>query len=94
MKERDVNFFKPLWRRVAVTAVCAVWAALELWHGEQVWILITLGLTAYAVWNFFITFEKSPPKPEQTDATEAPEAPKIQDTDPRVEKSHDVPPQS
>jgi hypothetical protein len=61
VKERDVNFFRPLWRRIAVTAVCVVWAALELWHGEQMWIWITLGLSAYAVWNFFIAFPKNVP---------------------------------
>ena len=94
MKERDVNFFKPLWRRVAVTAVCAVWAALELWHGEQVWILITLGLTAYAVWNFFITFEKSPPKAAQIDAPAATETTDVEDTDQSTGENRDVPPQS
>ena len=62
MKERDLNFFRPLWRRVAVTAVCVVWAGLELWHGEQLWIVITLGLTAYAVWSFFIAFDRTPAK--------------------------------
>ena len=69
MKERDLNFFRPLWRRVAVTAVCVVWAALELWHGEQLWIVITLGLTAYAVWSFFIAFDRTPAKapPAQDD---------------------------
>ena len=62
MKQRDLNFFRPLWRRVAVTAVCVVWTGLELWHGEQLWIVITLGLTAYAVWSFFIAFDRTPAK--------------------------------
>jgi len=95
VKERDVNFFRPLWRRVAVTAVCAIWALLELWHGEQVWILITVGLTAYAVWNFFITFEKSPPKAVQIEAPAAPiETTDVPDTDPATGEKPDVPPQS
>ena len=65
MKERDITFFRPLWRRVAVTAVCVVWAGLELRHGDQMWILITLGMSAYAIWMFFITFPKEgvPPTP-------------------------------
>ena len=29
MNERDVNFFRPLWIRVLVTAIVAVWFALE-----------------------------------------------------------------
>ena len=61
MKERDVEWFRPLWRRVAVTAVCVVWAALELWHGDQMWMLITLGLSVYAIWIFFLTFPKTAP---------------------------------
>ena len=64
MKQRDVEWFRPLWRRVAVTAVCVVWAAAELLHGDQTWILITLGLTAYAVWTFFLTFPKPAPPSE------------------------------
>jgi hypothetical protein len=95
VKERDVNFFRPLWRRVVVTAVCAVWAGLEILHGEQVWILITLGLTAYAVWNFFIAFEKSPPKSAQIEAPPAPiETADVPDSDPETGENRDVPPQS
>jgi hypothetical protein len=61
MKDRDVEWFRPLWRRVLVTAVCVVWAALELWHGEQMWMLITSGLSVYAIWIFFVTFPKTVP---------------------------------
>lgn len=61
MKERDIQFFRPLWRRIAVVVVCLVWAGLELWHGEQLWIFIALGLAAYAVWNFLIAFPKEVP---------------------------------
>ena len=64
MKQRDVEWFRPLWRRVVVTAVCAVWAAMELLHHDQTWILITLGLTAYAVWTLFLTFPKPAPPAE------------------------------
>ncbi len=63
MKDRDVNFFRPLWRRVAVMAVCVVWAGLELYGRDQTWIVITLGLTAYAVWTLFISFPKDAPVP-------------------------------
>ncbi|MGN6101377.1 MAG: DUF3329 domain-containing protein [Devosia sp.] len=66
MKERDAAFFRPLWRRVAVTAVCAGWAVLELFGRDPMWIAITVGLTAYSVWSFFISFPKDvPPVPGQ-----------------------------
>jgi len=61
MKDRDVSFFRPLWRRIAVVAVCVVWGALEIRGGDGTWIAITLGLTAYAVWQFFIAFPKDAP---------------------------------
>jgi hypothetical protein len=64
LKQRDVEWFRPLWRRVAVTAVCVVWAGLEALHRDQTWILITLGLSAYAIWTFFVTFPKAPPASE------------------------------
>ena len=83
MKERDVSFFRPLWRRVAVTAVCAGWCVLEFFGHDQTWILITLGLTAYAAWTFFLTFPKEVPMPVATTA------PLPADTG-----ENDVPPQS
>lgn len=58
MKETELNWFRPLWRRVAVVVICLVWLGFEVWHGEQLWMLIAGGLTAYAVWNFFITFDR------------------------------------
>jgi hypothetical protein len=69
MKDRDIAFFRPLWRRVVVTVVCVVWAIAELIGRDGLWIAITLGLTAYAVWTLFITFPKdAPAKEEKTDA--------------------------
>lgn len=61
MKERDLTFFRPLWRRVAVTAVCVLWALFELKGGDQMWVMITLALCAYAVWMLFIKFPKDLP---------------------------------
>ena len=74
MKERDVSFFRPLWRRVAVLAVCLVWAGAELIGHDGTWITITLGLTAYAVWTLFITFPKDSPPPAKENADAPPPA--------------------
>ena len=51
--DADHPFFRPLWRRVAITLVCAAWAALE-WYGggQSMWAWIATGMTAYAIWVF------------------------------------------
>ena len=62
MNERDTNFFRPLWIRVLVTGIVAVWFVLEavLSH-DQLWMGITAGGVVYCVWNFFLRFPKDAP---------------------------------
>ncbi|MEO8757096.1 MAG: hypothetical protein ABI398_05005 [Devosia sp.] len=62
MNERDTKFFRPLWIRVLVTALLAVWFVLEaVYTHEQMWLAITgLGF-AYCIWHFFIKFPKDLP---------------------------------
>ena len=51
-------WFKPLWRRVLVVAIIAVWSGWEwFYNGDQFWGMITLAALAYGVWVFFINFE-------------------------------------
>lgn len=52
--DADHPFFKPLWRRIAITAICAIWAGLEWYGGDQMWTLIASGMTLYAVWLFLL----------------------------------------
>jgi hypothetical protein len=49
----QVPFFAPLWRRVALVAVCLGWALLELAWGGPFWALIFAALGLYAAWQFF-----------------------------------------
>ena len=55
----DLNhpFFRPLWRRVAVVAVCLGWAGFELATGSPLWAVIFGGLGLYAAWGFFFAFD-------------------------------------
>lgn len=58
MKQADLKWFEPLWRRILVTGICAAWCAFEwLVSKDQLWGFLTLGVTAYAVWTFFISFK-------------------------------------
>jgi len=59
MTEKDLIFFKPLWRRVVATLVCVIWAALEWYAAEPLWAMIATGLAGYAYWNFFVKFDDS-----------------------------------
>ncbi|MEF2074253.1 hypothetical protein [Consotaella aegiceratis] len=55
--DRNHPFFRPLWRRVAVVTVVALWCALEWWGGDVTWGAITLALLGYAVWAYLIAFD-------------------------------------
>ncbi|MBF9036164.1 hypothetical protein HKCCE2091_18110 [Rhodobacterales bacterium HKCCE2091] len=50
----DHPFFRPLWIRIAVVAVCFGWAAVELSGGNPGWAMIFAAFGAVAVWNFFV----------------------------------------
>jgi hypothetical protein len=62
MNQKDSDFFRPLWRRVVVTAVVTAWFCYESFIShQQLWITITAVALAYCVWNFFLRFPKDPP---------------------------------
>ncbi|AJQ97382.1 hypothetical protein [Gynuella sunshinyii] len=61
MKERDVVFFQPLWRRIAVTVFCFIWALYEWATGSSFWGIIALGMTGYCLWALFYNFEPMSP---------------------------------
>ena len=54
-------FFRPLWRRIAVTAIPFGWLVFELLAGSPLWALAFAGLGGYAVWQFFLTWQGPPP---------------------------------
>jgi hypothetical protein len=65
MNEKDTAWFRPLWRRVAVTAVVVLWLGFEVLYGhDQLWMGIAGVALVYCVWNFFLRFPKDvPPAP-------------------------------
>ena len=62
MKDHEHPFFRPLWRRIAVVAVCAGWSAFEFAMGSTGWGMATLGFTAYAVWQLFYLYKPAEPE--------------------------------
>ncbi|ESW90589.1 DUF3329 domain-containing protein [Mesorhizobium sp. M1060] len=74
MKDYEHPFFRPLWRRVAVVAVCVIWAGIEFASGTPFWGIIALGFAAYAVWQFFYLYkpvEESKAAPDRPQTGEA-----------------------
>lgn len=47
-------FFRPLWRKIALVAVLAIWTLIEVFAGHPVWGLLVGGICAYAVYGFFL----------------------------------------
>lgn len=50
-------FFNPLWRRIAVTAFTALWAAFEFVIGSQLWPLFFGAVAAWLFWSFLIAWD-------------------------------------
>ena len=58
-------FFDPLWRRLAIVAVTALWPVLELYHGEQgMWFTLSLGMVVYAVYALILKWPQPTPPPD------------------------------
>lgn len=57
-------FFRPLWRRIAVVAVCLAWATFEFAGGAPFWGTLFAGIGLYAVWQLFFVYEPGPGREE------------------------------
>ena len=53
-------FFRPLWRRIAVTAACIAWAAVEFATGAVFWATLFGAASIYLAWQFFVDFRPPP----------------------------------
>ena len=48
-------WFNPLYRRVLTACVCVIWLAVEAYSDPgSIWSLLAMGVTAWAVWDFFL----------------------------------------
>ena len=51
-------WFRPLWRRVALTGALFVWAGVEAyWLNNPGWFWMVLLVALYCLWHFFLTFD-------------------------------------
>lgn len=63
--EQTSPFYRPLWRRIAITAVVALWLAFEIYNESGLWIVIAAAMLCYALWTFFLSWPKTPDNPPQ-----------------------------
>lgn len=63
LREQDSPFYRPLWRRIAITAVVALWLAFEIYNGSGFWMVIAAAMLCYALWIFFLSWPKTPDNP-------------------------------
>ena len=46
----------PLYRRLAVLAVCACWVIFEVIVAqEEIWLWFAIGITAFGAWDFLLS---------------------------------------
>ena len=58
-------FFRPIWRRYLVVAVCLGWAVFEFVTGSPLWAIIFGALGVTAIWQLFLA-----PWPDQNDSAD------------------------
>lgn len=55
-------FFAPVWVRVSVVLVTAMWGLLELISGSAIWGTIFIGISAVCGWRFAAIDYRSDPE--------------------------------
>ncbi len=55
-------WFKPVWRRAVMVAIPAAVAGWDAYHGNFGWALLFGALAAYAVYTFFIVWNRDKPE--------------------------------
>lgn len=53
-------FYRPLWIRVVIVAVCLFWAVVEFTNGNGVWAMLFAGAGVYCIWVFLVTYQPPP----------------------------------
>jgi hypothetical protein len=65
MFDLQIPFFRPLWRRILLVALCLGWGVVELSFAAYFWATIFIGVGLYASYEFFLNFN---PDQDDTDA--------------------------
>jgi len=53
-------FFQPLWRRIALVVLVAIWLAFEVIYTQStLWMSVATVMLVYGIWTFFLNWPKS-----------------------------------
>ncbi|HEV7345927.1 MAG TPA: hypothetical protein VGN60_09900 [Devosia sp.] len=75
LKQNDLTWFRPMWRRVAVAVFLSAWLAWELlWSKDMFWALLVAAALAYTLYNFFYAFPKEEPSHDDVKPAGPPES--------------------
>ncbi|MCB8838962.1 hypothetical protein [Aurantimonas sp. VKM B-3413] len=74
--EASHPFYRPLWVRICLLAALLIWTAIEWWHGESFWGVLSSAAAAWAVWTFFLQYDPAPAGGSDAAAAEARDGPK------------------
>ena len=61
--DTDADFYRPLGVRLAICISVACWAALEIYHGDGFWGVISGAAALYCLYVLFVAYNP-PPKQE------------------------------
>ena len=53
-------WYVPLYRRIGVVLVCALWFGMEAWTQNPFWMILAAAATALTVWKLLLTFPQTP----------------------------------
>lgn len=51
----QIPFFVPVWRRLVLVTVCALWGSFEFATGALFWGMIFCGMAVFAAWQLFFS---------------------------------------
>jgi hypothetical protein len=68
--EPNHPFYRPLWRRAVIVAVCLGWAVVEVSTGEPFWAILVGAVGIYAAWVLLVNYDPKPPEPASAPAAD------------------------
>lgn len=59
MIDQKHPFFQPLWRRIVIVGLVAVWLAFEvIYTKDTLWMSVATVMLIYGIWSFFLNWPK------------------------------------